>query len=442
MATRSRYELIAATSKPYEQLSFYSTVGTCAADPGPSDGVYWGAHNASGNTQVLLKERSMEDVVTPGFAKLKAKGMIVNNPMESVYTEVSEDIVDVHYEYLVSVYGCTPVRLYPYQRGLLRGTRSVSSLYGSDVYLSATDIDIESMKDRAISQAHARVGHDQILGLSALAEANTTIVGLTDVFKKVGKISAAIKSKRYKILKDKRNRLTYSDLEELYMNARYNLRPLYYDVKAMIKILQERNVIKPERLTFRASLTEHDYASEGVSKSYFYQSAANNVNIDFVRHCTQDVTVRAGVLTHAELPKASQILGFDSIVESLWDLTPYSFILDWFFNVGDTIMAWTPVMGFKTLASWITVEETVIQKTSITGMTVNHGVNGTYTYSPIESSIGYGSTSRLVRKKTRIPDYQRPFIPSWDMNLDALKLLDLGLIIKNVRKNATYVKTG
>jgi hypothetical protein len=43
------------------------------------------------------------------------------------------------------------------------------------------------------------------------------------------------------------------------------------------------------------------------------------------------------------------------IPATLWEVVPYSFVVDWFFNVGDWIQAFTPAPGITPLRNWATV---------------------------------------------------------------------------------------
>jgi hypothetical protein len=135
-------------------------------------------------------------------------------------------------------------------------------------------------------------------------------------------------------------------------------------------------------------------------------------------------------------------MGIDSLIESAWDLTPYSFILDWFVNVGDTMMSWMPNFGFKNLASWNVVRTTETQKTSIVGSYAAEGISGLYKYTTSEFTIGIGSATRILTTVERTPNYSLPVIPQYVGKLSPAKLLDLGIILSGLKSSASYVKTG
>jgi hypothetical protein len=227
------------------------------------------------------------------------------------------------------------------------------------------------------------------------------------------------------------------------MNARYNLRPLMYDAKALLALFEERGQATPERQTFRSRTSDKYVNSDLIEGTTVMGQGGFYAKASLSRHVTVNCQVRAGVLTQVDQATDLQKLGLDSILESLYDLTPYSFIVDWFTNLGDTIMAYTPNYGMEPMASWIVKETTVVQTSSIAVHDLLFSpYYSVYKYDDRGSTASGGLATRIERKKVRIPNYDRSPFPRITLNLDPLKLLDLGIIIANVRKNASYVRTG
>lgn len=131
-------------------------------------------------------------------------------------------------------------------------------------------------------------------------------------------------------------------------------------------------------------------------------------------------------------------------MESAWDLVPFSFIIDWFFTVGDTICAFSPLpLGVTALASWITTTESTVQTFRLTGASSQVGVCGSYLYTDTGCTFGNGEVAyKISTKKTRTPNYQRNLVPRINVNLDPLKILDLGIILRKGRSVQSYVKAG
>jgi len=432
---RHREETILDESVTCKSYKYIGTNGTCTTSAGPAISPF-GATITS--TRVGNISRVMDDMVTPNFRKIQKTGGIINNPMESVYTE---DIIPAFSFDLNSgwdSFGCVPQRYYTVNNIRTFGERSMSNVANTGLIpLPGDPIDVDRLKDLAINSAWSNIGSQEMLALSTAKEMNQTVQGLAWLLAKAARIAKAVRKKQLRQLK---REITWKEMQEVYMNARYNLRPLSYEIRGLMAII-EKGCTSPQRQTFRGYETEDVYASES-SSELFETVYSLQYHIDIMKVASRKVQVRAGVLTAADAPSYAQLMGLDRLVETMWDLTPYSFILDWFANVGTTISAWTPVMGFNTLASWVTVEEIETQKTYITGMSTNGSriPYGGATISDKGFSCVPCTRSLVTKRKYRIPNYSRSILPTIDLKLDPLKLLDLAIIGKNIRKNAAYVR--
>lgn len=392
------------------------------------------SHRSSIVTSDAISDASrwMDDVVTPDFTKIVKNGGIVNNPMTSV------DVNNVTPAVKVNI-NCS--LLYPIptvsDRCNMIGTRSMSDIQDMQpLPVPTLDVPIASLSDRAITSAWANIGTNEMLLLATTAECNQSVQGLVWLVRKAARIAKAVRKKQLRQLK---REITWKEMQEVYMNARYNLRPLAYDIEGIMNILND-GIKKPERQTFRGFTVDTKSVSEDSESSLLYKWYLDyRMKISKVSSAT--ITARAGVLTNASLNNYGQALGLDKLVETVWDLTPYSFILDWFANVGDTLSSWAPSTGFTTLTSWVVTEQVEIQKVYFKGLTyptdvpygAGRGVDNGSSADPV-------CLIRSVRVKTRTPNYQRPLLPTFRVNLDPLKLLDLTIIGKNIRKNAAYVR--
>jgi hypothetical protein len=146
------------------------------------------------------------------------------------------------------------------------------------------------------------------------------------------------------------------------MEFRYALRPLVYDAKQVVAALSGDELPDVGRQTFRGY--KEDFGSTVENGVLLYSDAGTRV---YGRQEASTVfQVRAGVLTTIEAISKLNVWGLDSIAESAWELMPYSFILDWFFDIGETLASWTPEMGVKKLASWVVTEVTTTQMVRVT----------------------------------------------------------------------------
>jgi hypothetical protein len=432
--TRTRSRTTSAEPKPYSSIGYVTNYGTCFAAPVPSTS--WPAFTFSGFVQDG-KYETMTDVVTKGFHTLRKQGGIINTPMTQVVTQDSDPIVPVHLDMMSSIWGCTPARWYPYNGGGCHGTSNVSRLVGAHGAIAEP---VNHLLDLAVTGAWANVSQAEVLAGVCIKEFGKTVEGMAGLLRKVNKILCG-RSLRKSWTRHILTELRPSELADLYMNARYNLRPLYYDALGIMEALRRKLNDVPPRYTFRRNLSDTQRVSSTES-TVLLANYAWKWELYKRYTATHELSARAGVLTHVEAIQDFQLFGLDQIVESAWDLIPFSFIVDWFFNVGETLSSFAPNVGMKTLASWVVGEITTIQTSTIVGSKFKGGVIGSYNYTADSCYVGGATYHTIKRTKVRIPNYSRPVLPNFRLNLDPLKLLDLGIIILRGRKLASYVKTG
>jgi len=437
MVSRYRNELISAKTGVYEQIGRYSDpFGSCTVDPGASTTRSY-TFDHSGVFQSEYEYREMNDVVTPSFHAKRARGEIINSPMTSMHVKQSIPKMSTHFSSMACKWGCTPGRWYPFIEHEVQGDRSLDSIMLSDLWMPAPAIDTTTLKDQAISKAWSNIDVSELLAVASIKELDQTVVGLAYIFKKVYKILRSVmradirlhtgRGKPSKLMKE----ISPSELSEIYLNARYNLRPLMYDVSNMIKVINSPMTHRM-RQTFRGNLVRTEKDSDVLAK-YVVQHANFDLKATCYRSVQKEVTVRAGVLCDVEPLTLSDLLGGDELVGAAWDLLPFSFIIDWFCNAGDTIIAWSPNLRATTLASWVVTKTVTTQTSTLLGCTANAYDGGTYHWTNTTGYVDPGTATSVTTEVERIPEYSRPVIPSFRLNLDPLKILDLGLILFNLK---------
>jgi hypothetical protein len=150
------------------------------------------------------------------------------------------------------------------------------------------------------------------------------------------------------------NEIRPKELAQRYMELRYAIRPLIYDVNGIIAVL-EKDTRLYDRFTGRGSAS----ATASTGDLIEGHSIEWNATADTERSATYYVSARAGVLYHVNVNQL-RLLGVDQLLETAWELIPFSFIVDWFVGVGQAIAAATPTIGATQLASWVTVKETFV----------------------------------------------------------------------------------
>lgn len=370
------------------------------------------------------KVESMEDVVVPLYGILSKRGQIFNNPLYQTVVTTTDVACSYYHNMQCRGWntGCTPNKyLYWGQRD--SGMISLSHKTADDM-LAAPYVSMDSVKDAAVTEAWSRVELTEAETLVMLAEGKKTILSMVYIFKRLLKILRAAKRLRLQTL---RRELSAKEIANRWMELRYSLRPLVYDVSGVLDAIATKP--KNNRMTFRG--TEESSASTSDTSVVNYSQTWQ----EFTRESTRTIHCRAGVLASMEAATKFNIWGGDQLLEGAWELVPFSFVVDWFFNIGKFIASWTPEAGVHPLASWVVTQETTVQSITATDC----GFRNPTTWCPPTSeklaeeyaNVGSGKTITTMVKH-RIPSPWRPWLPSFRVNLDAAKLIDLLILGRNL----------
>lgn len=367
--------------------------------------------------------QTTEDVVTDNFRKRIQAGEIINNPFTStkVVETYSESVPCTSIWRNKTTYNCNvqphtnvPHRVHWKNTGTIRPSLPV--------YLGQTSSMVglgSTVQDDAVTQAFANIDVSEMMALATVAESGKSVQSMCAILRKVFKIARNVRKLQFMELAGE---LKPKEVAERWMEARYALRPLIYDVKGLALALEKNRGYA--RRTFRGYAEESETAIDTWTK----HQHTNYVYSDCPRTIVKTVSARAGVLCDVSITDITAF-GLDLWIETAWELVPFSFIIDWFVSVGDWIAAHTPNAGVTQRASWVTL------KTETT-RTVN---SGSYYFdlsaTPYESvSLSYGKASRELKETvlTRSINPQIATFPVIGLKLDVFKLTDLGIILRKI----------
>lgn len=396
------------------------------------------------------QDERFEDRVTPRWHDLKNSGGIANNPMKQTVTIRKDKFTSLYIYDSMNVKVNSDPAEWKLISALTAGNQSSLALCeAKGGYLESPAIDSEDLIDRAVTKAQANVSLNEAYALVMLGESRKTVLSMISITKRLIKILRSIKrldseyllksAKKYEA-RQLLKQLSGKELADRYMELRYALRPLMYDIAGTAAALTYDADKQKARNTFRGN----EYKVKRVEQTDTYSNgnwpgpdigSSNNWSRDWTarRRTKHSVDVRAGVLTELEATNSLPVWGLMEPIESAWELIPFSFIVDWFINLGDKICAWTPDFGLKHLASWSMVTDTVVKEFQIMGSSATLPT-GNSDYAPLEhvnlfGKEGYCSETIITRTRTPNPGFS--VIPSINLNLDMLKLVDLLIIAKS-----------
>lgn len=412
MTTRTRTK--SDSSGPCTTSYSYTMIGIRDSDGAILAQGFDGPHTDSWLT--VVEESSMTDTVTKGFKKLSSEGKIILSPMSSSKVTTVNVISPIS--------GTVSRRV-----GTTSSTRGwYNYTYSGTIGTSALDLTnfptvaLASAEAIAVSEAHANISLSEMQLFASLGEARETLETVRSLF--LG-VKALLKKDLTYIKKLKKP----SEVANAYLALRYGIRPLYYDIQGALAVLQAKPPTD-QRQTFRGYHSDHGESTSYSDKLLF------DVLVRTKKTTEVNVRSRAGVLTDINFQGLTSLLGLYEIPQSAWELVPFSFIIDWFLNVGKVIASWSPKPEFKVLGSWVTTEVETKHKASVDSLKTSSSCGTTNPKGCIKlNGLAFSPYyEKTIITKTRTINPSIPILPHFDVKLDYLKLLDIALIMKSLLK--------
>lgn len=292
------------------------------------------------------EEQIMTDHVTPNFRSRSSRGEVIVNEM--VQTKTSLKIQPAatlgwrnpDWGQAADDFG---------QNGGMVNYQGTSHL--------VTSVDVENLRVLAGTQAAASVQSPAFQGIVFIAE-------LREIVQMVRKPLASYHKMIDRAAKDKRRRHRYkvgdypasnlaSFISDNWLAYRYGVRPAINDMNNFVSALEQLVKRDPPRLTARG------FASDLVSLSEDLTIPAGAATFTTSRETTEEVKVRAGI-TYEQTGQVSNFgLNFQQLPSAVWEVIPYSFVADWFANIGSYIEAMSPKVGVRVKGKWTTTESVV-----------------------------------------------------------------------------------
>lgn len=219
-----------------------------------------------------------------------------------------------------------------------------------------------------------------------------------------------------------------AEFSATWLEGRYGWRILAYDLEGITEAFYKLNSTAPEFI--RGYATETNTATHTIS-SYVspfmigrqtpsYGNLSFRPYGSFVIEQTMEKETRAGVVLEALLDDLVEI---DPLVTA-WEVIPFSFIVDWFINVNEVLLAYSPFASENLLGAWTKTSERTTTSTSFQLLTGGNAGSwerkvtsggGTYLF----ETISYDADRLSASPSANL---------SWKVNLDGFKITDLASI--------------
>jgi hypothetical protein len=107
---------------------------------------------------------------------------------------------------------------------------------------------------------------------------------------------------------------------------------------------------------------------------------------------------------------------------SAWESVPFSFVADWFVNIGDVLGAWTVVRSLSRLYTSLGSKGDLVIRGSVPAVTA--GSNSQYI-----GQSGSALSREWYNVRDRIPGYVPYLIPSIAVNLTSKRIADAAALL-------------
>lgn len=368
--------------------------------------------------QVPAMYEQIDDVVTPNLRKRIAAGEIIMNPM-SLQRWVRGGPVNIDF-----IAGPWPSW---FNGGWEHYWGDASPMLdGALGFAQGGDEISERLAGRALLNAYAKLNRPALNSQVLTAEFAETVGMLRRPFSSARSLLA--KMRKYRQLRlGKTARSAAKATSDTWLEYRYGWRPVIMDGKAIIALAMKKyhNRMK-SRLISRGG-------AEDTTKTVSDLAVTIYGALEAVGHAIVERHYRAaaGVIYQHSASSASnqrmkdlglQLTAFPSTV---WEVIPYSFVADWFYNVGTWIAAYTPNPDVETLSNWVTI---VIETEQTFSGSLRYTWEGTFTgFCP-----SYHRRTSLVERR---PNQALPPLPvrqvetlSMPQKLDAIAMLSQQIV--------------
>lgn len=239
--------------------------------------------------------------------------------------------------------------------------------------------------------------------LTAIGELKETVGFLYEKCRAVANILRMVRRRDWSFVKNWHN-LSKADL---WLEARYAIRPLFYDIQGIIKILRGEGKLKQ-------TLAKYSSSSDENTDTRIFSFNADGFEYTVQGLHTYNYRARGGAYARLAMDlEYAYKFGTLNLASSAWELIPYSFIIDWFFSVSSFVASLNPNPIYSIDNGFVSVTS----EDFFTGTII--GTDGNTT-----QSFGF---SDAVQRYHRIP-YDSRLTIAIDVNLNFHKFVDLYLI--------------
>lgn len=235
------------------------------------------------------------------------------------------------------------------------------------------------------------------------------------------------------------NRLSKMDeATRLWLEYRYGWAPLVYDLVDQLKAFHA----EARRIEKSSSGGTGDYAVYKAFGSGKHSATATyphtrssfgggsyTWNLDVKHDCEVRAYAYYRVMATGLISRLNDFGAFD-VPRAIWELVPFSFVVDWFVPIGDWLASLTPKFGVEILVSGYREHDRKEVIRTLTGYTPDGAGPGQWPSSPVGIGSSDGATNTQWNRHPHLPF---PTFPTIEVKLGLKRLADAAALFMRMR---------
>lgn len=290
-------------------------------------------------------------------------------------------------------------------------------------FIMPIGIPIDNLASAALAKATAKVQECDVMVGEAINDLDQSVAMLKSPFKDSIELLKKIKARKMKYLSKSAWSVTKA-AKNAWLEYRYGWKPLIGDVE---KIIDGAAAIRAKKFSHSNRLVARSGHKVEAQRSDSFDATIYGP-MRFIGSVLSSYKARAdaGVM-YAVVPQTSgeelaKLLGTRAcdLPATIWEIIPYSFVVDWFVNVGNWIQAVTPNPYISVKGNWVTTCQT--KTATYSSGEIKYVWNGTFT----GDYPGFVDNDDLVVRSVNQPLSSTPVLSATSLNVlhsvDALSL--------------------
>lgn len=290
---------------------------------------------------------------------------------------------------------------------------------------SAWDAIVLKAQNDAAIKVLGKVADAKVNLAVAYAEAKKTSNLILDTARRIDRAYRALRKGNFKVVARELN-ITPSKVHKTWLEYKYGWMPLLMDVKGSAEFFAQQTLRRDGDITNRNPF----FSCKAVTTQVQYLAAADNLGklggagTDWIANYVLERKVTCSIKLDCELsdPHYSELqqLGLTNPALVAWELVPFSFVFDWFIQVGDWL---TALSAFHGVTIRRQCRSTIVGESVRWSAPSKNSADSTYTY------YHSGGTRYGVRRYyERVPVALNP----WDLVIPKVNGFDFPKLVTSL----------